>query len=186
MIRINLLPVKAARKKEMLRGQLIIVLLSIIIVLVGCAGVYAALQARISAEKKEIAGIEAEIGQLKKTIGEVAHFKKLQAALREKLDVLDKLKEGKNGPVHILDELSLAIPDRVWLTSFKESGGSVSISGLGINEETVATFMQDLEASPYFKDVELQVIEQTSQGTLKLQKFQVSCKAQMPPKNPSK
>ncbi|MEJ2700481.1 MAG: PilN domain-containing protein [Desulfuromonadales bacterium] len=185
MIRINLLPIKAAKKTEQLRVQVIILLLSVGIVLIGCAGVYAALQVRIGTEKKNIARTESEIGKLQKSIGEVAHFKKLQSDLRGKLDVLDKLKEGKSGPVHILDELSQAMPEKVWLTSFKESDGAVSISGLGINEETVARFMQDLEASPYFQDVELKVIEQHSQGPLKLQKFQVSCRVQAPPKTPS-
>jgi type IV pilus assembly protein PilN len=186
MIRINLLPVKAAQKKEMLRGQLIIVLLSVVIVLIGCGGVYAALQSRINSEKKKIDRIQTDISQLRRKIGEVSHFKKLQAELQGKLDVLDKLKEGKNGPVHLLDELSQSIPEKVWLDSFKESGGSVSVSGLGFSEESVAKFMQDLEASPYFQNVELKVIEQTSQGRLKLQKFQVSCRVQEPPKKSSK
>ncbi len=185
MIRINLLPVKAAQKKELLRGQLIIVLLSVVLVLIGCAGVYADLQSKISSEKKKVDGIQSEIGQLRRKIGEVSHFKKLQKELQGKLDVLNKLKEGKNGPVHLLDELSQAIPEKVWLDTFKESGGSVSISGRGLSEESVAEFMQDLEASAYFQDVELRVTERASQGPLKLQKFQISCKVQSPPKKTS-
>jgi type IV pilus assembly protein PilN len=82
MIRINLLPVRAAQKKEMLRGQLVVLTLCVVVALVGCAGFYASLFFKAEAVKKEIAQKEAQINRLKKTIGEVAHFKKLQEELR--------------------------------------------------------------------------------------------------------
>ena len=40
MIRINLLPVKAAQKKEMLQGQMIVVALAMIVTLGICAAAY--------------------------------------------------------------------------------------------------------------------------------------------------
>jgi type IV pilus assembly protein PilN len=184
MIRINLLPVRAAQKKEMLRGQLVVLTLCVVVALVGCAGFYASLFFKAEAVKKEIAQKEAQINRLKKTIGEVAHFKKLQEELRGKLDILDKLKEGKTGPVHLLDELSKVLPDKLWLVSFKESSGTISISGVGLNEVTVAQFLRNLEASPYYQNVELQVTEQIAQGGLKMQKFNVTTKAETPAKGP--
>ena len=183
MIRINLLPVKAAQKKEKLRGQLIVLLLCVVIAAAGCAAVYMSLLTKVAAAKEENARKEAEINRLKKEIGEVGRFKKLREELQGKLDVLDKLKEGQSGPVHLLDELSKAVPDKLWVTSFKESAGAVSISGVGLNEETVAQFLRDLEASPYYQNVELQVVEQISEGGLKLQKFDVACRAEAPPKS---
>ncbi|BCR04680.1 type IV pilus assembly protein PilN [Desulfuromonas versatilis] len=186
MIRINLLPVRAAQKKEQLKGQLVILTLALIAVAVGCGGVYASLAGRVNDEKAAIAQKEAEINQLRKAIGEVAHFKKLQAELRGKLDVLDQLKAGKSGPVHLLDELSSALPDKLWILSFKESGGAVSLTGVGLNEETVAQFLRNLEASPYYQKVELQVVEQMVQSGLKMQKFNVNCRVEAPPKAPEK
>jgi type IV pilus assembly protein PilN len=183
MIRINLLPVKAAQKKEQLRGQLVILLLCVVIAAAGCAAVYIALTAKVSAVKEENARKEAEINRLRNQIGEVGRFKKLQQELQGKLDVLDQLKEGQAGPVHLLDELSKAVPDKLWITSFKESAGAVSLSGLGLNEETVAQFLRDLEATPYYQNVELQVVEQTTQGGLKLQKFDITCRVRTPPKS---
>ncbi len=186
MIRINLLPVRAAQKKEQLRGQMVILALALIAVVVACAGVYAALAAKVSDEQAAIAQKEAEINQLRKAIGEVAHFKKLQTELRGKLDVLDKLKDGKSGPVHLLDELSKTLPDKLWILSYKESGGGITLSGVGLNEETVAQFLRNLEASPYYQNVQLQIVEQTVQGGLKLQKFNVNCRVEAPPKAPEK
>jgi type IV pilus assembly protein PilN len=183
MIRINLLPVKAAQKKEKLRGQILLLLSGMVITVVACAGVYVSLLAKIAAAQEEIVQKQAESERLQKLIGEVGRFKKLQEELQGKLDVLNKLKEGKTGPVHLLDELSKALSESMWLTSFKESGGAVSLSGVGLNEETVAQFLRNLEASPYYQNVELQVVEQVQQGAFKLQKFDVTCKVETPPKS---
>ena len=182
MIRINLLPLKAAQKKEKLRGHLIVLAASVLLVVVGCISVYGNLLARISDEKKSISDKEAEIVQLKKTIGEVARFEKLQKDLRAKLDVLDNIKSARSGPVHLMDEISTSLPEKLWLLSYKEKGGSVAVSGIGFNEEIVAEFLRRLESSSYYKNVELKVIEQKIEGKekLRLQKFDVHCLAEKP------
>ena len=59
-----------------------------------------------------------------------------------------------------------------------ESGGRVSLSGIGVSEETVALFMRDLEASEYYKNVELKVTQQKVQSGVKFQKFDISCRTE--------
>ena len=180
MIRINLLPVKAVQKKEQLRGQLIILVISLVLASAVCVAVYGAVLTKIDTEKKAIAQKEGEINRLRKTIGEVAHFKKLQQELQAKLDILEKIKTARSGPVRLLDELSKSLPDKLWLVSYKESGGNISLSGVGLKEEIVAEFLRNLEASPYYRNVELRVIEQIGQGGQQLQKFDVTCQADKP------
>jgi type IV pilus assembly protein PilN len=181
MIRINLLPVRAAQKMEMLKGQLVIFVLSLVLVVAVCAGIYVNQIMRIDAVKEDIRNNQDESMRLKKTIGEVSQFKKKQVELRGKLDVLDKIKQGRSGPVHLMDELSAAIPDKVWIDSFKESDGNITINGGGLNEEVVAEFLRNLESSNYYQNVELQVIQQDTRGPLKSQKFSLSCRVEAPP-----
>jgi type IV pilus assembly protein PilN len=180
MIRINLLPVRAAQKRARLQGQLAVMGVALISVIVICAMVYTSMAVRIASQKKEIARIEKKIHSLKKIIGEVASIKQLQKEYQAKLDVLEDLKQKKTGPVHLLDELSAVLPEKLWLDDFKESGGNISIKGIGLNEATVANFMRDLEASPYYQGVELKVTEQKAQKDLKLQKFDLTCRTQNP------
>ncbi len=186
MIHINLLPVRAAQKKEKLRGQIAAMVLALIITFAACAAGYASLLFKVDDLKDEISSKEAKIKNLKKVLGEVAEFKKKKEELVGKLEILDQLKDGKSGPVHLLDELSLILPDKLWLTSFKESGGAITISGVGLNEDVVALFLKQLEQSPYYKNVELQVIEQSSQAGVKTNKFNVVAKVEAPPKAASK
>ncbi len=178
MIRINLIPVKAAKKQEMLRSQLAVFILALVVVSLACSGLYVSLTFKVKDERALVAQKEAEINSLKKVIGEVSQFKKRQEELRGKLEILNKLSEGKTGPVHLLDELSRVIPDKMWINSFKESKGGIVLSGISLTEETVAQFMRDLEQSPYYSDVELKVVEQSRSKDSTTQKFEITCKAE--------
>ncbi len=182
MIRINLLPVRAAQKKEKFRAQMSILVLSLLAISVACGAEYYRTMAKIDAKKNEAASVQTRINQLRKKIGEVSRYKKLQADLKKKLEILQVLKDGRSGPVHLLDELNHSLPDKVWLTAYAVSGGSVRIAGMAVNENAVANFMEKLEMSPYYGDVELNGISQLVQNKIKLQKFTLTCRAIQPAK----
>ncbi len=180
MIRINLLPVRAAQRKEKLRSQLSILFLCLLLALIGCAAAYFKQESETKELNEEIAQVEARNNALKKQIGEVRDIEKRKAELAKKLDILQSLKEGKTGPVRLLDELSRALPDKLWLTSFSESSGNIQIAGYGISQNVVAEFMRNLGSSPYYANIELTVTEQTNLGGVKVHKFSLSCRAEKP------
>ncbi len=176
MIRINLLPVKAAQKKEQMMGQLIVVVLALIVTVALCGAAYTYVVGEVEARQAKIDQKRAEISQLAKVINEVRDFEKRQKALRAKLDVLEQLKAARIGPLYILNALYEALPDKLWLTKFQENSGTANISGIGVNEETVALFMKNLEASDFFEGVELKVTKQIVQDQIKFQQFDLTCK----------
>ncbi|MDF1579432.1 MAG: PilN domain-containing protein [Desulfuromonadales bacterium] len=182
MIRINLLPVKEAQKKEMLIGQVVILAVAVSIVVLGCLGGYLWLQGQVKEQQRQVDEKQTEINQLKKVLGKVREFEKKQKELRSKLDVLGRLKENRSGPVHLLDELSAALAEGVWVELFNEKGGAIAISAIGLSQEAAAVFLRNLEASPYFKNVSLLVINQKSQGDVVLHQFKVICAVETPPK----
>ena len=188
MIRINLLPVRAAQKKERLRSQLSVLLLCVILVCAVCGALYVQKMFAIDGLKNEIVTLDKKNADLKKTLGEVANYEKKKKDLEQKLAVLNRLEEGRSGPVRLLDELSNslpAMPDKLWLTQFAEKSGGIEIQGYGDSEKTVAKFMQNLEASKYYKEIELTVTEQAKLGESKLQKFTLKCKKESPTSKPS-
>jgi type IV pilus assembly protein PilN len=161
MIRINLLPLRASRKKETVRQQVSILALSFGGVLLVGICLYLLLLAKISTATAQIESSEAEIRALKAKIGAIDNIKKLQAEVKKKLDVLSQLRREKSGPASRLAALSDAVPPRLWLTKYVESGSSVSVSGYALNEELIALFLRNLAAGP-FTGVELLVSEQVS------------------------
>jgi type IV pilus assembly protein PilN len=176
MIRINLLPVKAAQRKEMLKGQLLVVALVMIVSVGICGAAYMHIVGEVEDMQTKIDRKKSEIAQLQRVIKEVKNFEKRQKDLRAKLNVLEKLKTARVGPVYLLDELYKAMPDKLWLTKFKEGSGKAKISGIGSSEETVALFMRNLEASEFYEGVELKVIKQKVQNKIKFQQFDLTCK----------
>ena len=181
MIKINLLPVRESQKREKVREQVVVLLACAIFTISGCAAAYTTILAKISQKTDVISEQTKVIEQLKKQIGEVEKVKKLQAELQSKLDILGKLKANKTGPAHMLDELSMAIPEKLWVDSFDNIAGVVNLSGIGVNEEIVAIFLQQLEASPYYMRVELQSLEQATIEGNKFQKFKVIAREEVPP-----
>ncbi len=181
MIRVNLLPVREAQRKERLRSQLSILVLSAIAVCLVCAGIYITTSMKISAKQDENAQIQKEIKDLKKKIGKVDRLKRLKADLEKKLKVLAQLKANRKGPVHLMDELSIALPEKLWLDKYSKKGNRIRIQGVGLNEPIVADFMRRLEASPYYGGVELEVTSQKKKkGGLKVYNFKLKAKPEDP------
>lgn len=175
MIRINLLPVRAAQKKERLRSQGMILVLSVVGVVAACALVWMSLSGKVDKVKSEVRAKNAEIARLQKTIGDVKDIEAKKAELKAKLDVLAKLKANRSGPGRLLDELSRVIPEKVWIKSFSEAAGAISISGTGLTEESVADFIAALEKSKFYMNVELDVMEQKEIAGRSLQSFSIRC-----------
>lgn len=176
MIKINLLPVRAAKKKETTRQQISILVITIIGTIAICGCLYSLLFSKILTAKDDAAKKEQEIVQLKTKIGEIDNIKKLQAEVKKKLDVLDRLRKEKNGPLKRLALLTDSVPEKLWLTKYSESSGAVSLSGLAFSEDEIAAFMKSLQSISDFSNIELQVSEQTEVAKTKVKKFDVTFK----------
>src|SRR5436853_4984173 len=129
MIFINLLPVRAAKKREFGRQQLVLFVLLLVLAAIGNYIWYSRVDSELSGLDRQIATTKAEIAQLEKTIGEVKSIKDDKKALEDKLKILDTLKKGRTGPVKVMDELATVIPQRAWLTDYAEQGGNGTMTG---------------------------------------------------------
>jgi type IV pilus assembly protein PilN len=147
MIRINLLPVKAARKHRSVQNQLILLGVLLLGGLVGLYLWYDQMAGKIDQRKKQISQTQQQIEQYKKAIGEVEKFKGLEDQLKRKLDIIESLVKGKTGPVKVLDRLSNLIPKQVWLTSWQDKDGRVTMEGEALSNKWVSQFVTALKES---------------------------------------
>ena len=58
-------------------------------------------------------------------------------------------------PARLLEEISHSLPDQMWLSAIKDTGGALQISGKSFDNVGIAAFMENLERSPSFGAVEL-------------------------------
>src|SRR5437879_13243712 len=152
MIRINLLPVRAAKKREFGRQQLILLGLILVGALVGNYLWWKAESDNEAALRSRIVSTKAEIAQLEKTIGEVKSITQDKKALEDKLKILDTLKKGSTGPVKVMDELATIIPQKVWILSYSEQGGGVQMNGEAASYEDLSAFSKKLKDSTHFSN----------------------------------
>jgi type IV pilus assembly protein PilN len=155
MIRINLLPVKEAQRAIGRRQQMSVALLSITVALLVMVIPYVLQGRRIAQLDRDIAQLNTEIERYNAQTREVHDLEKKRAELQAKLKVIDDLKQKRVGPVRVLEDLSAATPQKLWLVSFSETNGQATITGMALDNQTIATFMRALQSSPYFYDVDL-------------------------------
>jgi len=177
MIRINLLPFRAARKRENIKRQLTVYVLSVLLLLLAMAYTFLQLDGRLSDVKAQEKHLNSELAKFEQDIKRIDLLKKQIDLIEKKLDVIKKLEQGKQGPVRLLDELAKAVPkDRLWLSALAETTGNLNLKGLARDNETVAEFMVNLENSPYISTVDLQSTQSTVVQGVNLSDFSLQCR----------
>jgi type IV pilus assembly protein PilN len=155
LIRINLLTVdreRAKRKAKFQVGQKITVACSLILVAAALVvGWWFWSLQRSSADlDQQIADAERETQRLQSVIQQVAQFEARRAQLQQRVTLIEELRKGQTGPVHLLDQISKALPEAMWLTDLRQAGSELTIEGRCTSLNALSDFVSGLEASNLF------------------------------------
>jgi len=177
MIRINLLPFRAALKKENIRRQVSIFMLSLIFVMIGLfAGNYI-LGMQVKSLQEDIKKTEAELKKYNEINEEIARIKKTLENLQKKMNVISTLETNRHAPVRLLDAMTLVVPmpKRLWFTRLEEKDSTVKLDGIAMDEEEVAELMRQLQSCGLFGSVNLKTLKHKLMEDRKLKYFQILC-----------
>ncbi len=175
MIRINLLPFRAARTKENVRRQVTIFLLMIGLLVVVLFGVYGFLASNEEDARLKVEAVNQDLVKYTQQAKEVDEINKENEVLQRKIDIINDLEKVRKEPVTLLSLLTDSIvEERMWLTQFEVKGSSVSLNGFALDEITVADFNKRLQASPLFTDASLKVLKQSESANIKLKSFELT------------
>jgi len=176
MIRINLLPFRSDRKKENIRRQLSIFLLSVILALVVIFGINFLLGTQIDDLNSRITSTQAELEKYEKINREIEEIKRKLDTLNKKLAVIRDLEVSRYEPVRLMDTLAQVIVEkRMWFTALDVKTDVVNISGVAMDDKTVADFMVRLEGCGLFSAVSLKTLRQAEIQKTNLKSFEISC-----------
>jgi type IV pilus assembly protein PilN len=173
MIRINLLPVREARRQASIRRQ------GVILGIAAGAGVALSLtlhmwaSAQVTDVQRQIAAEQKRLAELKETKKEVDEYRKREEEIKKKLDTITQLESDRTLQVRIFADIATRIPERMWLQELALKKGRMMMVGVSIDAEIVAEFLASLGDSPLFYDVELQETRLREQNGLKLSSFKV-------------
>jgi type IV pilus assembly protein PilN len=155
MIRINLLAGDWERAKQRSRfqsGQGLSLACSLILV-AAALGIgwwnWSLTQASAQLDQDLAAATQEEQG-LATLIQQVQQFDQRKAQLQQRVTLLEELRKRQSGPVHMLDEISRALPDGLWLTELKQAGAEVTLDGRCVTLTALSDLVSNLTASGYF------------------------------------
>jgi type IV pilus assembly protein PilN len=160
MIKINLLSegkrpaaVRKARAAGAVRDlALWMLLLGALLGVLAAAGYWWYLNGKLKEKQEEVAQVQKEVDALQAVIKEVEDFKKKKKNLADKIAVINELKSNQRGPVRVMDYISRALPELLWLDRLKMNASSIEIDGRAFNPNAVANFMDNLDKVPEFKE----------------------------------
>ena len=191
MIRINLLAARAAKKRDSIRQEIAVAVFCLVCTCSAMMWVQVSLVQKVTSAEAEIQSINKEIERLKVEAREIQELKKKKDTFEKMFNIIRSLREKKAGPVHLMEDLSRSIPGFLWLTSLteKEKTSEIEIKGKALSNEAIAQFMDNLEKSPSFMNVNLTVTQQVEQKKVsrrsssknpELRDFTITCQLEAP------
>jgi type IV pilus assembly protein PilN len=157
MIRINLLTVERTKAKKprvlISPAHRVTIAASLILIatILGIGWWFLSLRQRSAQLDRDITRAEAETVQLRSVLQQVQKFESRKAQLTQRVSLIEQLRRGQSAPVHVLDEISKSLPERVWLTEMKQTGGDFTLSGFSASLPSLSDFVANLEATKWFK-----------------------------------
>jgi type IV pilus assembly protein PilN len=182
MIKINLLAeAKPAKKKKGVsalggagRLNLILILGGLLIGLLVVGVQWWVESSRLKEQEEKNRLAQQEVTRLEAVLKEVADFEEKKAKLQKKVDLINALKANQRGPVRLMDEVSSALPDLLWLERVDLKGDIIAVDGKALNPPAVANFLENLKRVPSFQEPKVTSITAATSGAANLYNFQLS------------
>ncbi len=175
MIQINLLPIRAERRKEFIRKQLSIVALSLVFAIAVMSMLFFKAHGQYNNTKSTLERTNRKIKQLDPVIKKIEVYKKKKEEISKKIAVIIDLDRYRLAPVVVLSDLSQQRPEKLWFTEIKENTKHLTITGVAIDNETIVTFLNNLKQSTPLKNADLTLLRSQEIKGLELKGFAIEC-----------
>jgi type IV pilus assembly protein PilN len=184
MIRINLIAKRKAPKASFDLSRHVPILCSLVLLaaalLIGWR--FWTMRQRSAVLDEEIQRAQQEAQSLRAVMEQVQQFEQRKSQLQQRVALIEDLRQGQSGPVHLLDEISRALPDRLWLTDLKQDTEAVKLEGRTTSLTSLSDFVSNLEASGYFSRP-VEIVDsrvESQQASVDVIKFTVRAQFLMP------
>ena len=164
MTRINLLPWRAARRKQKKEEFLALTLLALFTTATIFTFVHFDIAGRIDYQNRRNQFLQTEITGLDKSIKEIEELESKKKRLLSRMEIIQRLQSSRPEIVHLFDELARTIPEGVYLNDLAQSEQNLTMNGMAQSNARVSAYMRNLESSPWLKEPMLSVIERKTEG----------------------
>lgn len=181
MLRINLLPVKEIKQRVAAKNQLAAFGIGFAILVTILILAAFMLNSQVSSLDAEIKDLESRKAALEKILQQIEELKKKKDEVDKQTDLIANLEKSSALTAHLLNEVADLTPNnRLWLTSLNQAGASMNLSGMALDNQTVAEYLEKLKDSKYISSVTLSSSSLSVYAGRNLKKFTLSCAVSMP------
>jgi len=187
MIRVNLLPHRAEKRKAQQTQFIAFGVISLVLGVLIVGLVHVAIMAQIDNQERRNAYLNKEIAILDRQIDEIKKLREQTKSLLARKTVVENLQSTRADVVHLIDQMLRILPDGVYLKSLKQTGNKISLVGYAQSNARVSTLMRSIEDSPWLQAPTLVEIHATNVGTTRLSEFSLNFNLikQAPPTAPA-
>ena len=162
MNRINLLPWREERRRKKRHDFIVSFVAAVIAMTAIMYGWRLLADSQIENQQRRNDFLRAEIRKVDRKLAEIAELDKTRASIIARMQVIQDLQAQRPEAVHLMDELVIAIPEGVYLTSLNQSGRVIDLQGLAQSNARVSALMRNTEDSEWLASPQLQIVENKS------------------------
>ena len=176
MPRINLLPWREAERQKRQREFLVAVAASFLagVIVVGLVTFF--YDGMIDTQNSRNARLTAEIQELDRSIEEIEGLERQKERLLARMEIIERLQKSRPEIVHLFDEITRRLPEGVYLTSVKQSGADVEVTGVAQSSTRVSALMRQIESSDWLSEPGVTRVQTTDSGPSRRAEFVVTLK----------
>ncbi|MDO8293631.1 MAG: PilN domain-containing protein [Gallionella sp.] len=171
MIRINLLPHRAEKRRARQVQFAALCVISVVLGALLVGFVHAAISSQISYQERRNEYLKQETAILDKQIAEIKKLREQTQSLLARKDAVEKLQSDRSDVVHLLDQMLRILPDGVYLRSLKQTGNKINVVGYAQSNARISTLMRAIEDSPWLDSPALVEIHASSAGGARVSEF---------------
>jgi len=174
MIRINLLPHRAEKRRVRQLQFIVLSVLSLVLgaVLVGL--VHVAIGTQISYQERRNEYLKQETAVLDKQIAEIKKLREQTQSLLARKNVVENLQSTRSDVVHLLDQMLRILPEGIHLKAVRQTGLKISLVGYAQSNARVSTLMRSIEDSPWLDSPTLLEIHAVNVGGTRMSEFSLN------------
>jgi len=181
-IRINLLPHREAKRAQQQKALVAMIVSAavagLVVVIIG----HVMISGMIDRQNRRNDFLKQEIAKLDVQIKEIAQLKEKTNALLDRKKVVEALQVNRAESVHLFDELARRLPDGMYLSSLKQSGDKLTLSGFAQSSARVSALMRNIEASQWLTAPRLIEVQSADKDKQRVNSFTLEAKQTVPAK----
>ncbi|MCW5201631.1 PilN domain-containing protein [Desulfobulbus sp. US4] len=155
----------------------VVIIATLVILLLGTGF----LSAKVSGLGKSIDDLTARKKELQKALDLIVKLEKKKKLVEKQISIVHELEKKSQLTVHILDDIARITPhERMWLDNFVQNASSLQLSGMALDNRTIADYLKELKTSDYLTDVTLKKSALKKYGGRNLKNFSLSCSVTLP------